>query len=170
VPGWLGQRSARNEDWSNPQTRIWFVPGGSGRHGCVYVGFDDDWAQGGLNTEGLAFDWVAGFEEQWGPDPKKESAKGNSAQRMHTIVSTGPILLADINGQPPGTTFETGQSYSIRVQAWARGDEPDHLQRIELWSGGKAITTRTFDGNPQQIQETMAWQPLSARCRAADGR
>src|SRR5687767_2709878 len=60
-----------NEDYSNPKTRIWFIPGESGRHGCVYFGFDDDWGQGGMNTEGLAFDWVAGFKEKWEPDPKQ---------------------------------------------------------------------------------------------------
>ena len=49
-----------NEDWSNPKTRIWFVPAGTNYFGCAYVGFDNGFAQGGLNTEGLAFDWVAG--------------------------------------------------------------------------------------------------------------
>jgi len=58
-----------NEDWSNPKTRIWFVPAKPGRYGTVYVGFDNGWAQGGLNTEGLTFDWVAGFKEVWNPDP-----------------------------------------------------------------------------------------------------
>ena len=49
-----------NEDWSNPRARIWFVPAGAKHYGCVYVGFDDGFAQGGLNTQGLASDWVAG--------------------------------------------------------------------------------------------------------------
>jgi hypothetical protein len=83
-----------NEDWSNPKTRIWFVPGESGRHGCVYVGFDDDWAQGGLNTAGLAFDWVAGFKEKWEPDPKRAEAQGNSAQRMLETCSTVAEAIA----------------------------------------------------------------------------
>jgi len=58
-----------NEDWSNPKTRIWFVPAKPKHYGAVYVGFDNGWAQGGLNTEGLAFDWVAGYKEKWTPDP-----------------------------------------------------------------------------------------------------
>ncbi len=40
-----------NEDWSNPKTQMWFVPAGEGYFGCAYVGFDDCWAQGGVNTE-----------------------------------------------------------------------------------------------------------------------
>jgi penicillin V acylase-like amidase (Ntn superfamily) len=49
-----------NEDWSETKTRIWFLPAGDGYYGAVYVGFDNGFAQGGLNTEGLAFDGVAG--------------------------------------------------------------------------------------------------------------
>jgi hypothetical protein len=70
-----------NEDWSNPNTRIWFVPGGGG-HGCAFVGFDNGWAQGGLNTQGLAFDWVAGFPAEWPPDPARVRLPGNPSQRM----------------------------------------------------------------------------------------
>jgi hypothetical protein len=66
-----------NEDWSNPKTRIWFVPAEAKRYGCVYVGFDDGFAQGGMNTEGLASDWVAGYEETWKPNPKLPTSAGN---------------------------------------------------------------------------------------------
>ncbi len=77
-----------NEDWSNPKTRIWFVPAGEGYHGCAYVGFDNGWAQGGLNTEGLAFDWVAGFKEEWQPGPEMRRVRGNSSQRMLETCAT----------------------------------------------------------------------------------
>jgi hypothetical protein len=71
-----------NEDFSNPKTRIWFIPGTNDRHGCVFVGFDDGWGQGGLNDKGLAFDWVAGFKERWERSPELHSVRGNSCQRM----------------------------------------------------------------------------------------
>src|SRR5258707_413099 len=44
-----------NEDWLDLKTRIWFEPAGDGYFGAAYVGFD--WVMGGMNTEGLAFDW-----------------------------------------------------------------------------------------------------------------
>src|SRR3954449_6248991 len=66
-----------NEDWSNPKSRIWFVPGSDKHYGGVYVGFDDNYAQGGMNTEGLAFDWVAGYTEAWKPDPNVSLVWGN---------------------------------------------------------------------------------------------
>jgi hypothetical protein len=71
-----------NEDWSNPNTRIWFVPGTPKHYGHVYVGFDNGWAQGGLNTEGLAFDWVAGYKEEWSPDPSATNVSGNPSEQM----------------------------------------------------------------------------------------
>ena len=58
-----------NEDWTNRTSRVWFVPAGPKHYGCAYVGFDDGWPFGGLNTAGLAFDWVAGWREAWKPDP-----------------------------------------------------------------------------------------------------
>ena len=70
-----------NEDWSDPKTRIWFVPGNDKHYGGVYVGFDNNYAQGGLNTEGLAFDWVAGYTETWKPDPNISVVWGNSGQQ-----------------------------------------------------------------------------------------
>ena len=77
-----------NEDWSNTNTRIWFQPAGDGYFGAVYVGFDNGWAQGGLNTEGLAFDWVAGYAEKWEPNPQAQVTRGNSSQRMLEICAT----------------------------------------------------------------------------------
>jgi hypothetical protein len=66
-----------NEDWSNPKARIWFVPADTNHYGCVYVGFDEGFAQGGMNTEGLASDWVAGSKEPWNPDPALPTSAGN---------------------------------------------------------------------------------------------
>jgi hypothetical protein len=76
-----------NEDWSNPNTRIWFVPAEAGRHGCAFVGFDNGWAQGGVNTEGLAFDWVAGFRGS-ALEPKRKPVQGNPSERMLRSCAT----------------------------------------------------------------------------------
>jgi hypothetical protein len=77
-----------NEDFSNPKTRIWFVPGGEDRHDCVYVGFDDGWGQGGCNAKGLAFGWVAGFKARWERSPGLQTAQGNPCQRMLETCTT----------------------------------------------------------------------------------
>ena len=77
-----------NEDYSNPVTRIWFVPPGDGFYGCVYIGFDNGWVQGGLNTEGLAFDWVAGYMEEWESSVGMKSVRGNPSERMLETCTT----------------------------------------------------------------------------------
>ncbi|MFD2998761.1 hypothetical protein ACFS7Z_00170 [Pontibacter toksunensis] len=84
-----------NEDFSNPTTRIWFLPGGKEYYGVAYVGFDNDWAQGGLNTAGLAFDWVAGPQEQYVPDKKLLKARGNNpSERMLESCTTVEEAIA----------------------------------------------------------------------------
>ena len=77
-----------NEDYSNPSTRIWFQPGGEGFYGAAYVGFDNGWAQGGVNTKGLAFDWFAGGKVDYVPDENLINAKQNACQRMLETCST----------------------------------------------------------------------------------
>ena len=77
-----------NEDYSNPNTRMWFIPGAEGKHGAVYVGFDDGWGQGGCNEKGLAFGWVAGFKERWERPPGLKTVKGNPCQRMLEACAT----------------------------------------------------------------------------------
>ncbi len=45
-----------NEDWTNPDTRMWFVAPTPKTLGVVYFGFDDLFPQGGMNEKGLFFD------------------------------------------------------------------------------------------------------------------
>jgi hypothetical protein len=84
-----------NEDFSNPITRIWFLPAAKGHYGCACVGYDDGWGQGGLNTEGLAYDWVAGYSEAWNPNPNQEVVRGaNSGQEMLETCATVEEAIA----------------------------------------------------------------------------
>lgn len=45
-----------NEDYWNPNTRIWFEKGAGSKFGAMYVGFDNLYPQGGMNEAGLVFD------------------------------------------------------------------------------------------------------------------
>ena len=65
-----------NEDWSNPKTKRWFIPN-TEHCGCIFVGFGNGWGQGGTNPQGAAFDWVAGFKEEWKRDRKPKQLFGN---------------------------------------------------------------------------------------------
>jgi hypothetical protein len=77
-----------NEDFSNPRTRIWFVPGSGTKHGCVYLGFDDGWGQNGLNDKGLAYGWVAGFKEAWQRRPGMKTIDGKPCHQMLESCAT----------------------------------------------------------------------------------
>lgn len=48
-----------NEDFWNPNSRIWFEKGDENNFGAAYVGFDDLWPQGAINEKGLVFDGFA---------------------------------------------------------------------------------------------------------------
>jgi hypothetical protein len=81
-------RFFNNEDFVNPNTRIWFIPKGQGHFGCAYVGYDDGEAQGGINSDGLAFDWVTVDTDSYEVDPSYVPANnlsklnGSSSQHM----------------------------------------------------------------------------------------
>ncbi|PKP23933.1 MAG: hypothetical protein CVU06_05820 [Bacteroidetes bacterium HGW-Bacteroidetes-22] len=51
-----------NEDYWNPNSRIWFEKGKKNEYGAFYVGFNNFWPQGGMNEAGLVFD---GFAEDY---------------------------------------------------------------------------------------------------------
>ena len=83
------------------------VPLGYGR---VYVHLPD-----GFNYD----DWMAGLDA------------GRS------FVTTGPMLLAEFDGQPPGTSLDIGKTASIRVKGSAYSNRP--LTRVEIVMNGKVI-------------------------------
>jgi hypothetical protein len=66
-----------NEDFWNPETRMWFVPAEEGQHGAVYFGFDDLSPQGGMNDAGLAFDGFATAPKPVTGSAGKEPFEGN---------------------------------------------------------------------------------------------
>jgi hypothetical protein len=119
-----------NEDWTNSNTRIWFIPAGNGHFGCAYVGFHtavgyNDYPQGGLNTEGLALDWVAsGQMEEWEPDLSVPNAWGNSGQRVLETCSTVQDAIAFFQSRrEPGfgrarilVADRTGASVTIKAK------------------------------------------------------
>ncbi len=50
-----------SEDHFDENSVVWYVPGTSDEYGCLFLGFSTGFAQGGMNTAGLAFD-AAGIE------------------------------------------------------------------------------------------------------------
>lgn len=74
-----------NEDFWNPEVRIWFVPAERGRFGRVYLGYDNLYPQGGMNEKGLAFD---GFATARYPLHEQEGKEVFDGQLLDKVVAT----------------------------------------------------------------------------------
>lgn len=93
------------------------------------------------------------------PQGLSQASLSQAIRNQNTIVSTGPTLLADIDGSPPGTTLAAGKAYQIKIRGWARADEPDELQQVELWAHGKALATTKFKKGTSDATVAMDWKP-----------
>jgi hypothetical protein len=62
--------AGNNEDL-NSRHRIWFFPPQAGKYGYVYVGFDSYGIQGGMNDQGVFFDFNALKFAKMNPSPEK---------------------------------------------------------------------------------------------------
>ena len=52
-----------NEDSGEPLTKVWFVPPGEDTYGLVFLGYGNYRAQGGMNDQGLFFDFLSVSKE-----------------------------------------------------------------------------------------------------------
>jgi len=71
-------------------------------------------------------------------------AKATAAGR--TFVTTGPLLLADLDGLPPGSSFPAdGSERTLRLEAWSGGHVVGGLARIEVLRNGEVVKSFTLD-------------------------
>lgn len=71
----------------------------------------------------------------------------------HTFVTTGPLLLASVDGKPPGTRFGTGsRQRELAIEAWASGADRKGLTRIEILRNG--VSQRIIRLEPPRL----SWQ------------
>jgi len=84
--------AGNNEDWTEPRTKIWFVPASKEAYGRVYVGFDHapihDRFQGGMNDQGLFMDMNAVKPTGWQGEPGKPRFQGDLVERILSHYST----------------------------------------------------------------------------------
>jgi tetratricopeptide (TPR) repeat protein len=106
-----------NEDYWNPNTKMWFEKGENGYYGNMYVGFDNFYPQGGMNEKGLVFDGFSINPQQLKSRPDKLSPENNMLkyimQRcknteevytllekydLTTLLSSGLLMFVDADG------------------------------------------------------------------------
>jgi tetratricopeptide (TPR) repeat protein len=86
--------AGNNEDWSNPKTKIWFIPASKGECGRVCVGFDDMFPQGGMNDQGLFMDANALNPTGWKPEEGKSTFEGDLIDRILAECATVEEAIA----------------------------------------------------------------------------
>ncbi len=69
-------------------TKVWFREPEEGRFGYMCFGFADGFAQGGMNDQGLAVAWAAGYASDWKASPNKLNYPGNLSQKILTECHT----------------------------------------------------------------------------------
>lgn len=83
-----------NADWDDPFTRIWFLPGENGDNSRVYLGYENLYPQGGMNDQGLFFDWLAVEDQQIDvPQNGKEYVGGSLIDRIMRECGTVDCVI-----------------------------------------------------------------------------
>src|SRR4030042_389166 len=82
--------AGNNEDWQNPNTKIWFYPSSANEYGRVCWGFDKafDFAEGGMNDQGLFIDANALDETGWKADPNKPNISSSTVDYILAHCAT----------------------------------------------------------------------------------
>ncbi|MBI5084157.1 MAG: hypothetical protein HZB13_06115, partial [Acidobacteria bacterium] len=119
-----------NEDFGNPRSRVWFVPGKEGAYGRVLLGFNDGRAQGGMNEKGLMFDGFATPRLELAPTPEKSiwfGDLGDKALAECATIDEAIALLSKLAGADRAVFLfadERGEAAAI---------EPDGVVRKKDW-------------------------------------
>lgn len=77
-----------NEDYTIPYTRVWFIPPENGQFGRVYFGYENWSPQGGMNDQGLFFDFFATKPFEIESSKDKPKFKGPIIDTMASTCAT----------------------------------------------------------------------------------
>ena len=86
-----------NEDYWNPNVRIWFVPADEERLGRVFLGYENLYPQGGMNEAGLAFDGFATGRFPMKKQEGKEVFGGNLIDEVMATCATVEEVIAKLS-------------------------------------------------------------------------
>jgi len=164
---WAGN----NEDWTDPNTKVWFEPSGKDTYGGVYFGFGDMFPQGGMNEKGLFFDAAATKGVSYSSNKpyagwdlmaeimrkcldvdevvafyKKYDFIGlHWAQYMYTDKSGMSVIIA---GTPDGVKYihKNGTYQALGNSLIAQGEAPDWKQAVaeKMLKDNCAATVKNF--------------------------
>lgn len=80
-----------------------------------------------------------------GKESFSPAAVARATAAGHTFATTGPLLLASADGQPPGNAFPAdGSAHALTLEAWASGKDSAGLMQVELFRNGQPFASETF--------------------------
>ncbi len=127
-----------NEDFPDPETRIWFFPSEDGKFGRALVGYDDFIWQGGMNDQGLFFDAMS-IEE-----PLKVE-QGNKPKYQGSLPAKALESCADVDCVLD--LFDEYHAYDTWVFQFLFGDASGNSVIIEPYQinhGGRFLVGTNF--------------------------
>ncbi|MBI5384570.1 MAG: CehA/McbA family metallohydrolase [Verrucomicrobia bacterium] len=75
-------------------------------------------------------------------EPFSLPAATRATARGRTFATSGPLLLATLDHEPPGSSFAAdGRERQLAIEAWASGAETKGLTRLEVLKNGKPFWT-----------------------------
>jgi len=129
-----------NEDDNTSDTKVWFLAPEDGKYGRVFFGFANGAPQGGMNDQGLFFDWVADNPSpEWQRDPKKLNYAGSVSEKIleeartleealqlyeeynETAFLKSRTLLVDKSGASAIVSWQDGKMKVVRGEAVFQG-------------------------------------------------
>ena len=78
-----------------------------------------------------------------------------------TIATTGPLLVATIDGLPPGSAFRTDAPHQLSIEAWGPGDDARGLSRLEIMRDGSTWREFTFPAQVEAFQTNLPIQAIT---------
>ena len=93
-----------------------------------------------------------------------------------TFATTGPLLVAAMDGNPPGSVCEPGdREHGLSIEAWGSGDDPHGLVKVEILRNGEVFRTFGLNAGTGFFQTNVLIRQASpgwycARAFEAEGR
>lgn len=119
-----------NEDWTDPRSKIWFVPASEDGFGRVLFGFENRFIQGGINEHGLFYDANALDPVDWEQAPGKPVFEDTFERQTGDYILSRCATVADV--------IEFFQSNSV----WLGGGK-----FVFADAGGASITVEWAQGS-----------------------
>ena len=148
-----------NEDYTIPYTRVWFVPPENGQFGRVYFGYENWSPQGGMNDQGLFFDFFATKPLEVENSKDKPKFKGPIIDTMTSTCATVEDVIKMFSGMNLEFMLKF-QMFIVDKKGDAAIIEGDEIVRK---SGQYQIVTNFYQSKVPENKRPCEWHRRSCQ-------